>query len=76
MHHAWLVFGGGHKSRIDGVSHPCSHGTTNFKIARSDYISTLVKSNGNVIQPLPQIRKVSNNGKNSHEFRAYGDSEF
>ncbi len=75
MDHTGLIFGRAHERRIDGVAHPCGHGPADLKITCSHGITGLIKAHGDIIQPLSQICKVSDNRKDGHKLGTHGNAK-
>ena len=48
----------------------------NLEVARRNRFPLLVIGDDNVAQPIPKVLEVPDNGKNGHEFGAYGNPEF
>ena len=52
MDHYRLVFDGGAQGGINGIAHPGSHGTGDFKVAGGDRIAFLIISYGDFVKPF------------------------
>jgi len=76
VNHAGLILGGTHEGRIDGIAHPGGHGISHFQIAGCHGIAAPVKSYGDVVQAFLQVRQVSHDRQNRHQFGADGNPEF